>query len=264
MDIKSRLAGCTALCREKADARQSQVCQLVASVFSQLMTRWRCRARIRSVLGTGRKVSAGLPAAGGDRLAEGGSRIAVSLMCTVFMLGGCVTAYPRADEVASLGVDAARTGQHAGETVRWGGTIVDVRNTDSGTRLQILSRPLRANGRPVRDDRSDGRFIAQVAAFLDPEIYKPGRDISVTGTIGPVESGSVGEASYTFATLDVDKYQYWKPEPPVVKLPPGYYPNPIFLPPSDWPFDYYRHRPLPRPARSTERSVSGDGEAAGN
>ena len=177
-----------------------------------------------------------------------GGRAGVSacvLWVMIVLTGGCVTAYPEADNLAALGVEAARDGQSSRQMVRWGGTIVDVQNDDAGTRLQVVSRPLRANGRPIRDDRSEGRFIARVATFLDPEIYKPGRDISVIGTVGAVEEGTIGEASYSFATIDVENYQYWRPEPPVVNLRPGFYGNRVIVQPADWPFDRYRDRPFP-------------------
>lgn len=209
---------------------------------------------------------AALSASGGDRPTTASSRGSGPLLfalAAMLLVGGCVTAYPEAENVAPLGVEAARNGERTGQLVRWGGTIVDVLNTDSGTRLQVVSRPLRSSGRPVRDNRSEGRFIARVASFLDPEIYRPGRDISLIGHVGATEKGTVGEASYTFATLDVQNYQYWKPEPPVVQLPPGFYNDRLFRQPADWPFDYYRNRPLPRPViRLQQRNERADSPSA--
>lgn len=96
-------------------------------------------------------------------------------------------------------------------SVRWGGTISRIQNTaDQLTEIEIVSRPLRRNGRPVHNDRSDGRFMAKVATFLDPEIVKVGRDITVTGTLHKRHSGKVGESDYVFPVVKVDNYTYWK------------------------------------------------------
>ena len=97
------------------------------------------------------------------------------LMATVSV--GCVTSAPLAPEsdvtLSKLTVEEARqTSLAAPQTVRWGGTIVGIANTaDNKTQVEIVSRPLQRSGRPINDDRTDGRFIAEFSDFLDPEIY---------------------------------------------------------------------------------------------
>ena len=57
--------------------------------------------------------------------------------------------------------------------MRWGGTIASVNNRDDDTtELQIVSRPLDRRGRPRHVDVSEGRFVAEVDGFLDPEIVR--------------------------------------------------------------------------------------------
>ncbi len=95
--------------------------------------------------------------------------------------------------------------------VRWGGTIASINNQSAGkTRLEVVSRPLYGGGRPIHDDRSDGRFVAIVNAFLDPEIVKVGRDITVLGNVQRLESGTVGESAYVYPVVVVESYRYWK------------------------------------------------------
>lgn len=104
--------------------------------------------------------------------------------------------------------------------VRWGGTIVSLDNqADGSTQLEIVSRRLHSGGRPVHEDRSDGRFKAKLQAFLDPEIVKAGRDITVVGIVTGIESGLVGQSEYDYPVLDVtaEKYRYWQKNTVVVQ-----------------------------------------------
>ena len=133
---------------------------------------------------------------------------------------GCVTAEPLKAApgvaLATLTVAEARRAPPASpETVRWGGTIVGITNTaNDTTQVEIVARPLRSSGRPINDDRSDGRFIAEFKQFLDPEIYTAGRDLSVIGTVADTVEGRIGETRYRFPLLHVSDHRYWKPLPP--------------------------------------------------
>lgn len=95
--------------------------------------------------------------------------------------------------------------------VKWGGTITRVVNlADEQTLLEIVSRPLRSNGRPVHNDTSEGRFVAYIDKFLDPEIVVSGRDITVVGTLVARQSGLIGETQYVFPVVAAQAISYWK------------------------------------------------------
>lgn len=135
--------------------------------------------------------------------------------------------------------------------VRWGGTITQVFNRADGTTLvEIVSRPLYSGGRPIHDDRSDGRFQAHIKEFLDPQIVQAGRDMTVVGALSGRRSGLIGEAEYIFPVVSVQNYRYWKE---AVVMPPNHYPHWIHYPSfgrtdplwRDWPFN-----PDKRPRRS--------------
>ena len=157
------------------------------------------------------------------------------LLATVSV--GCVTSSPLAPEsgvtLSKLTVEEARqTSLVAPQTVRWGGTIVGIANTtDNKTQVEIVSRPLQRSGRPINDDRTDGRFIAEFSDFLDPEIYTAGRDLSVIGMVTDIVDGRIGETDYRFPLLLVSDHRYWKPLPPR-----EYYHHPIH--------DHYRYDPF--------------------
>ena len=195
-----------------------------------------------------------------------GPRLFMTLACVV-MISACATTQPsppagdaslstitvaqaidseRVAELDSISADAASDEQ---ELVRWGGTIASVTNrTDGSTLVEIVSRPLYSGGRPIHDDRSDGRFLALLNGFLDPEIVKVGRDMTVLGRLSGKASGKVGESDYLFPVVLIQDYQFWKR---VVIVPPRHFSHWNDYPPfgysdpfrRDWPFDTRPRRP---------------------
>lgn len=101
-------------------------------------------------------------------------------------------------------------GASVGQSARWGGTIADVRNTDTGTEIEVVNFPLRGYGRPVAGDTSDGRFRAKLTGFVDPVVYAKGKSVTFTGTIGVAEQGKIDEFSYLFPVLEVTGKYLWK------------------------------------------------------
>lgn len=154
----------------------------------------------------------------------------------IALLGGCATPSPPGD-VENISVSMYQSGKvEVGAPVRWGGTIAKINNLHDKTVLEIVSRPLLRSGRPRHNDQSDGRFLAELAEFLDPEIIKPGRDISVIGTVERLHNGKVGESDYRYPVLSVFKYQFWKKES---EIDPGYgYPHYFYYERywRDWPY----------------------------
>lgn len=144
------------------------------------------------------------------------TKLALGLVVTTLMLSAC--ALPRSSaQLESVGVaDARALGDSVSPMIRWGGTIAALENREDGvTVIEVVSRPLAYSGRPLRNDQSDGRFIAEVAEILDPEIVKPGRDITVTGQMVSLRAGSIGQSPYEFPVVQVQEYRYW----PVVIAP---------------------------------------------
>ena len=154
----------------------------------------------------------------------------VILACSLLLVTGCaMTGAPTNDAgepFAQIDIKDAQIDERvpliaqgdalpasASVNVRWGGTVASVENLpDNITRLEIVSRPLSRSGRPIRDDRSSGRFIAEVAEFLDPEIVQVGRDVTVTGLLQAREPGLIGETEYLFPIVETDDYTVWQPQ----------------------------------------------------
>lgn len=157
-------------------------------------------------------------------------------------LVACVAPVPRSDmPLVERAVGEVQVSGANGETVRWGGTIAKVENTNKGTLLQVVSRPLSSWGRPIHNDQTEGRFIALVDRFLDPVIMKAGKDVTVLGTLTDVREGKVGETPYAFPVVTVSQLKMWKPRQPS-SYHDNYWRHDFW---HDWPFGHHRpHRHL--------------------
>jgi outer membrane lipoprotein len=132
------------------------------------------------------------------------------VLCVV-LVTGCATPLPKG-QVSDISIPELQSGQaETGLAVRWGGSIVSVLNKPDVTVLEIVSRPLWKTGRPILSDESDGRFVAEIAGFVDPELLPDGTDISLVGTVQEVRPGLIGEATYPFPVMAVFQYKLWKP-----------------------------------------------------
>lgn len=129
-------------------------------------------------------------------------------------LVGCQTteAVRASDADVAVQPREAADGGHRGRSVAWGGTVVAVDNLRDRTRLEILAFPLDRDGYPRAEDKSTGRFLADHYGFLDPADYAPGRRVTVRGTLGAVEAGTVGDAPYRYPTVEAAEVRLWSEE----------------------------------------------------
>ncbi len=160
---------------------------------------------------------------------------------------GCASPVPKAIREPAPGdirVDSVRADaeRYISAQIRWGGSIVAVKNHKEETWLEIVARELGANGRPRETDTSKGRFIARTQGFLDPAIYATGRLVTVTGTVAEMTTRSIGEYPYHYPVVKAQTVYLWKP--PAEKRDPFYYPPyryepwyPFYRP--SWHYPYY-------------------------
>lgn len=99
--------------------------------------------------------------------------------------------------------------QHVGQTMRWGGQIIDTRPGREETCVEILGRDLDARARPVDDSPDRGRFLACRSGFKDPAIFESGRDITVTGQLDSFVEGTIGEFNYIYPRLAAEVLFLW-------------------------------------------------------
>lgn len=134
----------------------------------------------------------------------------ICLATAVLALAGCITTpSPLQGQFSALRPsEAART--HAiGETVRWGGRVVSVDNFSDYSCFKILSVRMDASARPMSEDQSDGRFLACRNGFYDPEVFKAGREVTITGRIESIQTGRIGQMDYSYPRLVAEVIYLW-------------------------------------------------------
>jgi len=153
-----------------------------------------------------------------------------ALGALTLLIAGCATVpEPLGGEFAPLTPEQSGD-RHVGQTVRWGGRIVDTRPGESETCIEILAGTLDARARPNGGDTDQGRFLACRDGFEDPAVFEGGRDITVVGTLTGFVEGRIGEFRYVYPRVDADTLFLWGEERPV-----RYYHDPWYYDPW-WPY----------------------------
>lgn len=151
---------------------------------------------------------------------EGGRKIwmpVVLLLC----VGGCATSRvpePIRDHALTsptVSEVQQRPETFLGQRVRWGGTILDVRNERNATAIEILAKPLERDGKPNQDAAGLGRFIVELAGFKDPTEFPKERRFTVVGPLGGIQTRDVGEYPYPYPLVKGDVWHLWPKPPPV-------------------------------------------------
>ena len=136
--------------------------------------------------------------------------LTVLALVSFFALSGCVSIpEPLAGDIDQIPLPDEVTEAQVGRTFLWGGTLVAARPGETETCLEILTRPLDSQRRPTSGDVAHGRFRGCHDAFLDPEIFTDGREVTVVGELVGFETGSVGDYVYRFPRLATDTVHLW-------------------------------------------------------
>lgn len=96
-----------------------------------------------------------------------------------------------------------------GQTVLWGGRVIQAEPQADSTTLEILAFPLRGNQQPDTGKASQGRFLVVYPGYLEPADYSPDRLITVVGKLEDARDGKVGEAIYRYPVLRADDIYLW-------------------------------------------------------
>lgn len=142
----------------------------------------------------------------------------------VFSLTGCIHVIPRetlkqVDRQVSFTELRKAPGAHKGKVVLLGGVVVKAVNKKEGTLLEIYQTDIDREGRPVRLDRSGGRFLAFYQSFLDSEIYRKGRKVTIAGVVEDEKVVKIGELDYRYPYLVIKVIHLWREERPFVYRP---------------------------------------------
>jgi outer membrane lipoprotein len=101
---------------------------------------------------------------------------------------------------------------YRGRSVLLGGYVIETRNLPEKTLIMVLQSPLGYRKEPAPESSSKGRFIVSVAGFIDPAIYRPGRKVTIAGTISGKDVRLVGEVEYTYPVITKKEIYIWPEE----------------------------------------------------
>lgn len=142
---------------------------------------------------------------------------------TAIILGGCVTVpAPLEGEYPEFQPDQA-TDRSLGARVRWGGDVISSQPEADRTCFEVLARDLDRSYRPLRGDRTHGRFLACKDGFQDPAVFRQGREITVIGRLDQFSAREVGEFEYRYPLLEADTIYLWPERPDVIVYDYGPY-----------------------------------------
>ena len=151
---------------------------------------------------------------------KGRSGVLCSFLLFLLGLSGCFAVFPEEPlrdcyvEV-SLGQMRLHPEKYKGRKVLLGGVILTSRHLKEGAVIEVLQKPLTWRNAPKDVDQSEGRFLVVSAGFLDGEIYRRGRMITVVGAVLGIRSQVLGEIDYRYPLISMDKLVLWN------KLDPG-------------------------------------------
>ena len=110
-----------------------------------------------------------------------------------------------------------------GKTVLFGGDIVKTENYPDKTLILVFQLSLNSDNKPIRGDKSAGRFIVSVMRFLDPAIFQPGRQITVVGVVAGKEVRPLDDIHYTYPVIDRRHLYLWQRESAIDTGPRVYF-----------------------------------------
>ena len=170
----------------------------------------------------------------------------ISVICAsvVFFLViiGCVAPFSKemrkqVDRSLTFSMLVADPERYKDKMVILGGEVIITSPLEKTTEVEILEKPLGWDWRP-KTEGAQGRFILVVNKFLDPVVWKQGREVTVLGKVLGQREGKIGEKAYIYPVLEAIEWHLWVPIPPA-----GYYYEPFWDPLFWGPSRYPHHEP---------------------
>lgn len=93
--------------------------------------------------------------------------------------------------------------------VVWGGMIMQVRNYEHHSEIEILAYPLDDRQRPQLEQADQGRFIALLPGYVEAQDFPQGRFLSLIGRITGERRGVIRASVYVWPEVDVDALHLW-------------------------------------------------------
>jgi outer membrane lipoprotein len=99
---------------------------------------------------------------------------------------------------------------YAGRVVLWGGTVIQTMNRENATLIEIVQLPLDRSERPRDVDSTQGRFLIRSSEYLDPYIFRRGREVTVVGELAGTETMTLGDVEYTYPVVRAANIRLWE------------------------------------------------------
>ncbi len=147
-------------------------------------------------------------------------RILLGIIASIICLSGC--AHVISKDILTE-VDARTTfaelrknpQAYLKKSVLLGGVIVRTLNKEDGTLLEVYQTEMDRRGRPIKVDISGGRFLAFYKGYLDSEIYRKGRKVTIAGFVQGEQIMKLGEVDYHYPYLIIKELHLWQEEQPL-------------------------------------------------
>jgi outer membrane lipoprotein len=107
----------------------------------------------------------------------------------------------KADKELSFTALLKNPDNYVGKFVILGGIIASTTNTEEGTYIEVVQKPLNFQGRPEDTDVSGGRFLVLCKGYLDSAIYSQGTEVTVAGEVIGKRVRPLGEIQYTYPLI---------------------------------------------------------------
>jgi outer membrane lipoprotein len=117
--------------------------------------------------------------------------------------------------------------KYKGEVFILGGIIVETKNTEEGTIIEVVHTDVDSLGYIIDPDRSSGRFMVIEKGYLDPMIFKKRRQITVAAELIGSRVKKIGEIEYVYPLFELKEIYLWKKERGYYAIPPPY-PYPLY------------------------------------
>lgn len=158
------------------------------------------------------------------------------VLFTLFSISGCAGPIPKhlMEEISQntdFGDVIRNPALAVGKKVLWGGEILETKTYSEYSLIEIIQKPLGFKERPLPTDASAGRFLVEYRGqFLDPAIYKAGREITIIGEIIRVEKKKLSEMNYRYPYVLASYVHLWSEQLKQARVlyPPPYYCDPFW------------------------------------
>jgi outer membrane lipoprotein len=153
---------------------------------------------------------------GMDKMGYGAFPVCIAMLTLMVMLACAPVISKQAlgevDDSVGFTEILADPDAYRGRGVLLGGYVIETRNLPEKTLIMVLQSPLGYRKEPAAESSSKGRFIVSVPGFIDPAIYRPGRKVTVAGTISGKDVRPLGEIEYTYPIITKNEIYLWPEE----------------------------------------------------